>query len=77
MKQVIESGRLGKIAAVTTIQTLPGNFQTDNWRCHPETNPGGALMQLGIHMVETLMYLFGPITGVQGFFAPCCSSGDR
>src|SRR4030042_726294 len=70
MKQVLDSGRLGRVVAATAVETLAGTFQPDNWRCHRDTNRGGALMQLGIHHLETLMYLLGPVAAGQGFFAP-------
>jgi predicted dehydrogenase len=69
MKHIIDEGRLGRIVAATASLTLAGTFQPDNWRCRRDTNRGGALMQLGIHQIETLTYLLGPVVNVQGFFA--------
>jgi UDP-N-acetyl-2-amino-2-deoxyglucuronate dehydrogenase len=69
MKKALEAGRLGRVVSTVAIQTLAGTFQPDNWRCHRDSNRGGALMQLGIHQIETLLYLLGPVISVQGFFA--------
>ena len=69
MKSVIESGRLGKVVAGSAAFTLPGVISPDNWRGNRQTNRGGALMQLGIHHIDTLRYLFGEISSVRGFFA--------
>ena len=55
---------------------LPGNFTGDNWRCSRSTNRGGALMQLGIHHIETLIYLLGPIGQVSGRFAHFGTPGE-
>ncbi len=76
MKPLIDSGEPGRIMAATAVLTLPGSFHPDNWRCHPDTNRGGALMQLGIHQLETLMYLMGPVASVQGFFTHLSAPAD-
>jgi UDP-N-acetyl-2-amino-2-deoxyglucuronate dehydrogenase len=69
MKRLLEEGRIGRPVMANGIFTLAGTFIPDNWRCHRETNHGGALMQLGIHQVENLIYLLGPVNEVRGFFA--------
>lgn len=69
IKQMLEGERLGSVAAASAVITLAGTFSPDNWRCHRDTNRGGALMQLGIHQIETLIYLLGPVVEVRGFFA--------
>ncbi len=76
MKRLIDEGRLGKVVTAMASLTLAGTFQPDNWRCHRETNPAGALMQLGIHQIETLMYLLGPVASVYGFLAHVAAPAD-
>jgi predicted dehydrogenase len=76
MKEALEAGRLGRVVNATAVLTLAGTFQPDNWRCHRDSNPGAALMQLGIHQIETLQYLLGPVTAVQGFFAHLSAPAD-
>lgn len=76
MKQVIASGRLGQVSLATAGFTLAGSFLNDNWRTHRATNRGGALMQLGIHQVENLLYLLGPAAQVSGFFAHTTAPAD-
>ncbi len=76
MKRILEEGRLGKIALATGVMNLAGTFVPDNWRCHRETNHGGALMQLGIHPIENLIYLLGPIDEVRGSFAHVVAPAD-
>lgn len=76
MKSVLDSGRLGRVVTATAVETLAGTFQPDNWRCHRDTNPGGALMQLGIHHIETLTYLLGPVAAVRGLFAHLSAPAD-
>ena len=67
IRRVIDEGRLGSIAAASATMTLPGSFHPGSWRIQRSTNRGGALMQLGIHQIENLIYLFGPVATVQGF----------
>ena len=69
IKRLLEEGRIGRPVMANGIFTLAGTFIPDNWRCHRETNHGGALMQLGIHQIENLIYLLGPVNEVRGFFA--------
>jgi predicted dehydrogenase len=76
MKKALEAGRLGRVVNATAALTLMGAFQPDNWRCHRDSNPGAALMQLAIHQFETLQYLLGPVTAVQGYFAHLSAPAD-
>jgi len=76
MKQVLQDGRLGRVVMANAVFSLKGTFQPDNWRCHRDSNRGGALMQLGIHHIETLQYLFGPVSGVLGRFAHVAAEAD-
>ncbi len=76
MKRLIDAGRLGRVVTAIASLTLAGTFHPDNWRCHRETNPGGALMQLGIHQIDTLMYLLGPVVAVQGTLAHLAAPVD-
>ena len=76
IKRILEEGRLGKVAMATGVMSLAGTFVPDNWRCHRETNHGGALMQLGIHPIENLIYLLGPVIEVRGYFAHVIAAAD-
>ena len=76
MKRVLEEGRLGGIVMAVGSFSFPGNFHPDNYRSRRETNRGGALMQLGIHHVETLRYLLGPIVRVRGLFVHVRAPAD-
>ncbi len=68
LKALIDSGELGTIIGVeanistdTGTQVAPGE-----WRSSREQCPGGPLIQIGIHHIDTLHYLLGPITRVFG-----------
>lgn len=76
MKRLVEAGTLGRIITATANMTLAGTFHPDNWRCHRDTNRGGALMQLGIHQIENLNYLLGDPASVQGMLANVVAPGE-
>jgi predicted dehydrogenase len=76
VKSVLEDGLLGQVVAAGAYLTLPGSFFPDNWRCHRETNRGGAMTQLGIHHIDTLQYLLGPVVQVMGSFAHTAAPVD-
>lgn len=68
-KRLVQEGALGRVVSAAGVFTLRGRFEPGNWRSHPHTNRGGALMQLGIHPIENLNYLFGRPRRVLGAFA--------
>jgi predicted dehydrogenase len=56
--------------------SLPGTLTPDKWRYYRETCPGGPLMQLGIHHVDTLHYWLGPVARVRGAFAHLATTAE-
>ncbi len=66
-RRLLESGQLGQVVGIE------GNFSSPSgldaavpaWKTHKTTCPVVPLMQLGIHGIDTLQYLLGPI--VEGF----------
>lgn len=75
IKELLLEEVLGPVVSATAGMTLTGTFQPDNWRCHRDTNRGGALMQLGIHQIENLNYLLGTPVRVQGALANARAPG--
>ncbi|MBE7555801.1 MAG: Gfo/Idh/MocA family oxidoreductase [Anaerolineales bacterium] len=69
VKELLDSGSLGKVVLAEANFSLPGSLTPDKWRFYRETCPGGPLLQLGIHHADTLQYWLGPIRRVQGSFA--------
>ena len=66
-KEIIESGKLGQIIAVEGNFSAPSglNEKVPAWKTQKTSCPVVPLMQLGIHGLDTLYYLLGPI--VEGF----------
>lgn len=69
VKQLMDEGILGQIVLAEANFSLPGILTPDKWRYHREMCPGGPLMQLGIHHMDTLLYWLGKARRVQGSFA--------
>jgi predicted dehydrogenase len=62
-------GELGTAVLAEANFSLPGRLPPQAWRAQRARNPGGPIMQLGIHHVDTLAYLLGPIARTSGRFA--------
>lgn len=76
VKQLIDEGVLGTVVLAEANMSLPGTFKPKAWRAQRERNPGGPVMQLGIHHVDTLAYWLGPISRASGRFAHVHTSAD-
>ncbi|TDJ43976.1 MAG: Gfo/Idh/MocA family oxidoreductase [Gammaproteobacteria bacterium] len=70
LRRLIDDGELGRVSLAE------GVFSNDNglklkpglWRSDPAEIPGGCLMQIGIHQIDNLLYLLGPVSDVQAYF---------
>jgi predicted dehydrogenase len=69
VKQLLDDGALGRVVLAEANMSLPGSFKPGAWRGERERNPGGPIMQLGIHHVDTLAYWLGPVQRASGRFA--------
>jgi predicted dehydrogenase len=69
LKQMLEAGELGvPVLVEANISSGDGlSIEPGQWRWSRGECAGGPLMQLGIHHVDTLQYLLGPIARVQGW----------
>lgn len=76
VKALLEEHALGQVVSATASMTLSGRFDPDNWRCHRDTNRGGALIQLGIHQIENFNYLFGRPLQVRGQLTNAIAPND-
>ncbi len=76
VKELLAAGTLGRVVLAEANFSLPGVLNPDQWRYYRESCPGGPLMQLGIHHVDTLRYWMGPVERVQGSFARVATSAE-
>jgi len=68
-RALVDEGRLGTVVLAEANFSLPGKLPPAAWRAQRVRNPGGPLMQLGIHHADTLAYLLGPVARTTGRFA--------
>lgn len=74
--ELVAGGALGRVVLAEATFSLPGKLPPSAWRAHRERNPGGPLMQLGIHHVDTLASWLGPIAASSGRFAHVATEAD-
>ncbi|MDH3425536.1 MAG: Gfo/Idh/MocA family oxidoreductase [Acidimicrobiia bacterium] len=69
LKQLIDDGALGQVMMVETQQSVPNaqKFQPDYWRADRNESPLGGMTSLGVHMIDTMHYLLGPVLRVFAF----------
>jgi len=68
-REIIQSGEIGEIRSFRGIHAEDYMYDANTpwtWRMAPGTG-GGALGDIGSHIIETARYLLGDITSVQGF----------
>jgi predicted dehydrogenase len=66
LREAITSGRLGTLVTISAEQTaLHGiSMSRDAWRARPDEAPVGAMTAIGVHLVDGMIDLFGPIRQV-------------
>jgi predicted dehydrogenase len=76
VKELLDEGALGRVVLAEANMTLPGSFKPEAWRADRDRNPGGPIMQLGMHHVDTLAYWLGPVARATGRFAHVHTHAD-
>ncbi len=66
LKEILGTGELGTIRLVEANYSTPNGLKIKegDWRWAKDECPGGALIQIGIHVIDTLQYLLGPVSRV-------------
>ncbi len=66
IKRWLEEGRLGDVSLVEANFSNERGLELDEntWRFYSSKNPGGSLMQLGVHHADSLQFLLGPVKSV-------------
>jgi predicted dehydrogenase len=69
LKGLIDGGELGEVVSIDTTLTKPMalGFDPGYWRADRTEAPLGAMTSLGVHMIDTMHYLLGPIERVSTF----------
>ena len=66
LKQIVAEGRLGRLLHVEGHNSNENsNRVTGGWRTLPEESPGGGFTGAGLHVLDSFVFMFGPIRRVQ------------
>lgn len=79
IKRQIDAGVFGKLvnAEANISRDRLGQFDLSSWRYTAAGMPGGVMLQIGIHYVDVLHYLLGPIKAVSGQSVRLVLPGDN
>ena len=75
----IEAGSFGRLvqAECNISRDRLGQFDLSSWRYTAAGMPGGVMLQIGIHYVDVLEYLLGPVKRVSAQLAQLVLPGDN
>jgi predicted dehydrogenase len=79
IKAEIDAGRFGKLvqADANISRDRLGKIDLSSWRYQAVGMPGGVMLQIGIHYVDVLEMLMGPVRRVSGMSAQLVLPGDN
>jgi predicted dehydrogenase len=79
IRQQIDDGVFGRLvnAEANISRDRVGKIDLTSWRYQAAGMPGGVMLQIGIHYIDVLEYLIGPIRAVRGQLAQLALPGDN
>jgi predicted dehydrogenase len=79
IKSEIDAGRFGKLvqAEANISRDRLGKIDLSSWRYQSSGMPGGVMLQIGIHYVDVLEFLMGPVKRVSGMSTKLVLPGDN
>lgn len=79
VKKQIDAGTFGKLvnAEANISRDRLGKIDLSSWRYQAAGMPGGVMLQIGIHYIDVLEYLIGPVKAVSGRSAQLVLPGDN
>jgi predicted dehydrogenase len=79
IKREIDAGRFGRLvqAEANISRDRLGKIDLSSWRYQAVGMPGGVMLQIGIHYVDVLEMLMGPVKRVSGMSAQLVLPGDN
>lgn len=71
LKAMLEAGEFGTLLHLEANFSAPGGlaYTAERWRANRIESPGGAIAGLGIHMIDLLTWLAGPVSRVSASVA--------
>jgi predicted dehydrogenase len=79
IKERIDVGEFGTLvqAEANISRDREGKFELGHWRYTAEGMPGGVMLQIGLHYVDVLTMLLGPVKTVSGMASQLVLPGDN
>lgn len=79
IQKKIQDGEFGKLvqAEANISRDREGKFEEGHWRYTAEGMPGGVMLQIGLHYVDVLQMLLGPVVEVNGLASQLVLPGDN
>ena len=79
IRERIDAGVFGKLvnAEANISRDRVGKIDLGSWRYTADGMPGGVMLQIGIHYIDVLEYLIGPVKAVSGMLAQLVLPGDN
>ncbi len=79
IKKQIDAGVFGRLvnAEANISRDRLGKIDLNSWRYQATGMPGGVMLQIGVHYIDVLEYLIGPIKAVSGHLAQLVLPGDN
>jgi predicted dehydrogenase len=79
IRRKIDEGGFGRLvnAEANISRDRLGKIDLGSWRYSAEGMPGGVMLQIGIHYVDVLAYLIGPVRAVSAQLAQLVLPGDN
>jgi predicted dehydrogenase len=79
VRQQIDAGRFGKLvnAEANISRDRLGKVDLSSWRYQAAGMPGGVMLQIGIHYIDVLEYLIGPVQAVRAQSVQLVLPGDN
>jgi predicted dehydrogenase len=79
IRKQIDAGVFGRIvnAEANISRDRLGKTDLSSWRYQAAGMPGGVMLQIGIHYIDVLEYLVGPVKAVRGQAAQLVLPGDN
>jgi predicted dehydrogenase len=79
IKKQIDDGVFGRLvnAEANISRDRLGQIDLSSWRYQAAGMPGGVMLQIGVHYVDVLEYLIGPVKSVSGQLAQLVLPGDN
>ena len=63
-RELIQGGAIGQVTMAQARQTFLYPSEPGNWRQDPNRGGGGAIMDVGVHCIDTLRFILGEVEAV-------------